>query len=147
MMYLVVYNGPVVWSYNDGFDNQMGDPLPQANAANVANKWLDGRSIISGTLTGIPSAVEYLRVDVSNLDATHPQAVVIWNDGTSAAGSPNRNLWENGINATRPVTLTVTGADVKVVNYLGQESTVTASGGKVTLQVGPMPVIVRGTFN
>lgn len=147
MMYLTTYNSDVVWSYNDGFDNQMGDPLPQVNAASVVNRWLDGRSLITTALTGIPSAVEYLRVDNANLDAAHPEALVLWNDGTSALGSPNRNLWMNGISATRTITVNATSANVILVNYLGQERTLTPVGGRITVQVGPMPIILRGRFN
>jgi hypothetical protein len=138
MMYLTAYNDDVVWSYNDGFNNQMGDPLPQVNAANVANHWIDGRNVLA-PLADMPIGVEHIRVDVANLDPSYPQAVVVWNDGN--------NLWLNGINATRSVTFNVTGANVKVVNYLGQESTLTATNGKVTVKAGPMPLILRGTFN
>jgi hypothetical protein len=138
MMYLTAYNDDVVWSYNDGFNNQMGDPLPQVNSANVVNKWIDGRNQLT-PLAGLPTGVEHIRVDIANLDAAYPQAVIVWNDGD--------NLWFNGINATRSVTFNVTGTNVKMVNYLGQESTLPVTGGKVTIKAGPMPVILRGTFN
>lgn len=33
--YLIAYDAPDYWSYNMGFNNQYGDPLPIVNAANV----------------------------------------------------------------------------------------------------------------
>jgi hypothetical protein len=143
--YLVAYNGDDYWSYNDGFNNQVGDPLPHATACSTASKWIDGRRVLADVPLINPAgqslnaAVEQLRV--TSADTSNPHTLVLWIDGEV-------NNWEGGLNATCTVRVKTPGTWTRVVNIYGKHLTnIVSSGGYATVTVGPVPVILRGNFN
>lgn len=124
--YLVAYGGPDYWSYNMGFNNQYGDPLPIVNAVNVANHLLDGRKRMPAS-TNLVAGVSHIRV--TNADLVYPQTVVIWST-----------------NSTKNVTFHVKGSAVKLVNTMGRVKKYRAPNGTITLQVDTTPQFLQESF-
>jgi hypothetical protein len=124
--YLVAYDAPDYWSYNFGFNNQYGDPLPVVNAANVASRLLDGRNRLPA-LTRLPAGVSHIRV--TNPDSQYPETLVVWkSSGPTTA------------------TFTVTGNSVKIVDIMGRQQTYAITGGQLTLPIDTTPQYVLGKF-
>lgn len=124
--YLVAYDGPDYWSYNLGFNNQYGDPLPVVNAANVASRLLDGRNLLPA-VSGLPSGVSHIRV--TNSDTQYPETVVVWN----TKGTTN-------------ISLSVTGKSIKLVDIMGREQTYAITGNQFSLSIDTTPRYIRGAF-
>ncbi|MGC1954929.1 MAG: hypothetical protein WA970_20600 [Gammaproteobacteria bacterium] len=124
--YLVAYGGPDYWSYNMGFNNQYGDPLPIVNAVNVANHLLDGRKQMPA-LTNVPAGVSHIRV--TNADLAYPQTVVVWSTKTA-----------------KNVTFQVKGSAVKLINAMGRVNKHRVSNGAMTLQFDTTPQFLQGSF-
>lgn len=124
--YLVANDGPDYWSYNMGFNNQYGDPLPIVNAVNVANHLLDGRKQLPA-LTYLPAGVSHIRV--TNADLAYPETVVVWST-----------------NSTKSATFPVKGSAVRVINTMGRVKQYRVPNGKMTLQVDTTPQFLQGIF-
>jgi hypothetical protein len=124
--YLVAYDAPDYWSYNLGFNNQYGDPLPIVNAANVASRLLDGRDLLPA-LSGLPAGVSHIRV--TNADTQYPETIVVW----KTSGQAN-------------VTFTVSSNSVKMIDLMGRVKTHTVTGSQFSLTIDTPPQYVQGKF-
>lgn len=124
--YLVAYGGPDYWSYNLGFNNQYGDPLPIVNAVNVVNHLLDGRKPLPA-LGNLPAGVSHVRV--TSADLVYPETVVVW-----STKSPKN------------VTFRLKGGAVRVFDTVGRARKYPLPGETMTLQVDTSPQFVQGTF-
>jgi hypothetical protein len=125
--YLVAYDAPDYWSYNMGFDNQYGDPLPIVNAANVAARLLDGRDVLPA-LNSLPAGISHIRV--TNPSTQYPETVVVWKT-----------------NGQTTVSFRVASSTVRVVDLMGREQTYAVTGGQLTLPIDTTPQYVLGRFN